>query len=51
MCKKNGITKEAQIVHHKTPVKDGGAWHDFENLEALCYSCHTKKPGHGRRYK
>ena len=33
-------------VHHKVPIRDGGAVWDPENLEVRCRDCHEK--AHGR---
>ena len=49
-CKKQGRYTPAEEVHHITPLSEGGT-HDYENLMALCKSCHsriTAKEG-GRR--
>lgn len=48
LCEKIGITKEVAVVHHKIPVKDGGAWFDFDNLQSLCAECHNRQDGHAR---
>ena len=53
VCIKNGITIEADLVHHIIEVKDGGSDYD-ENLMSLCSYCHnqihktTLNCGHGR---
>ena len=33
-------------VHHKVPIREGGAVWDLENLEIRCRDCHEK--AHGR---
>ena len=38
----------ADTAHHIIEIKKGGARLDFENLESLCISCHSKEHG-GRR--
>jgi transposase len=30
-------------VHHKTPIKDGGAKYDADNLITICKSCHSSE--------
>lgn len=47
-CKENGITKEAEEVHHVIPVEDGltprekeTLMYDFHNLRSLCHDCHV----------
>ena len=30
-------------VDHKTPLRDGGALYDLDNLQALCRGCHIEK--------
>jgi len=46
-CLQEGTTKAAEVVHHITPIDDGGAKYDFDNLEALCEKCHRKHHGFG----
>lgn len=41
MCKRQGRYTLAQEVHHIKAVVDGGT-NEFENLMALCKSCHSK---------
>lgn len=41
MCRRQGIFTAANEVHHVKPLADGGT-NDFENLMALCKSCHSK---------
>lgn len=41
MCRANGRYVAAEEVHHKQPLADGGT-HDFDNLMALCKSCHSR---------
>lgn len=47
-CKAKGIYEPAKIVHHKTYLsqanyKDPSISLNFDNLEALCASCHEKE--------
>ena len=42
-CKKNGTFVKATLVDHITPIKQGGAMFDFNNLQSLCWSCHSRK--------
>jgi 5-methylcytosine-specific restriction protein A len=37
---KNKLTP-VEEVHHKIPLENGGT-HDFDNLQSLCKSCHSK---------
>lgn len=46
-CKKRGILKSADIVHHKIVLDDEKARNpeialNFSNLEAVCIDCHNK---------
>lgn len=40
-CLAEGRATEANVVHHITPLADGGT-HARENLMALCTSCHSR---------
>lgn len=43
VCREKGITKIAEDVHHKEPIKEN--WEkrlDYDNLQAVCVSCHNK---------
>lgn len=42
-CLKNGITTKATIVDHIVPIKQGGSRYDNNNLQSLCWSCHSRK--------
>ena len=35
--------REAKIVDHIVPITLGGATLDDENLQSMCWSCHSKK--------
>jgi 5-methylcytosine-specific restriction protein A len=43
MCKCNGVLTKATCVDHKIEIDDGGAALDITNLQALCWSCHSRK--------
>jgi len=41
-CKRKGIIKQAEMVHHKIPVKkDWTKRLELTNLESLCEACHN----------
>lgn len=43
-CAERGIVKPAECVDHKTPHKgDAALLYCWENLRALCWSCHSRK--------
>ena len=39
-CLDAGKSVPAALVHHRTPLSDGGT-HDWRNLQALCDRCHS----------
>ena len=41
VCDERGILVEAEEVHHKKPLSEGGT-HERDNLIALCKSCHSR---------
>ena len=41
MCKRQGRYTLAEEIHHIKPLSQGGT-NEFENLMALCKSCHSK---------
>ena len=41
-CQRQGIVTAAELVHHKVEIADGGAPLDSDNLESLCWSCHSR---------
>lgn len=43
LCAGRGLAVPAVDVDHITPVADGGAPFDQNNLQALCHSCHSRK--------
>ena len=42
-CKKNGLLTKATMADHIIPIKQGGATLDDNNLQSLCWSCHSQK--------
>lgn len=42
-CDKGGLLERATMVHHITPIEDGGEPLDWDNLESLCLPCHGAK--------
>ena len=42
-CLKEGRYTPAKIVDHIVPIRMGGKPLDEGNLQALCWSCHSKK--------
>ncbi len=43
ICLRGGIVKEASLVDHIRPIKNGGDLMAVDNLQSLCVSCHNKK--------
>lgn len=41
LCRSKGKFVSAQLVHHIKPIAEGGT-NVFDNLMALCVSCHEK---------
>ena len=42
MCKKEGRTRAAEIVHHIKPLEEDGELLDMGNLMSVCRTCHGK---------
>lgn len=43
MCQQAGRITPAVLVDHITPIRDGGARLDDDNLQSLCRRCHDEK--------
>ncbi len=44
-CHTEGRITTGTLVDHITPVKQGGAFLEWNNLQTLCNSCHAIKSG------
>lgn len=42
-CKKVGTMVVGKVVDHIVPIKQGGEPYDLDNLQTLCWSCHSRK--------
>ena len=42
VCEGQGRVTPANVVDHRQPMKEGGERYDFDNLRALCVSCHNR---------
>jgi 5-methylcytosine-specific restriction enzyme A len=43
LCEARGITNLAEMVHHKREVRDDAqARLDLDNMQSLCWSCHSR---------
>lgn len=42
-CQRNGTMVVGKIVDHIVPIKQGGEPYDLDNLQTLCWSCHSRK--------
>lgn len=42
VCEGQGRLTPANVADHRLPMKDGGERFDFDNLRALCVSCHNR---------
>lgn len=45
-CTDGKLTTQATEVHHKVAKRDGGQ-DEWNNLESLCKSCHSKRTAKG----
>jgi 5-methylcytosine-specific restriction protein A len=43
LCRSNGKLIAATVVDHRTPIAEGGAELDLDNLQSLCSPCHNAK--------
>jgi 5-methylcytosine-specific restriction protein A len=50
-CKEEGRIKGAEVTDHITPIEDGGARLDWNNLQSLCHSCHNSKSASERHIR
>lgn len=44
-CAAQGKTTPVEVVHHRKPIKEGGAPFDERNLEGLCRTHHREEHG------
>lgn len=42
--------RPAQHADHRVPVRDGGAFLDWSNLQPLCKACHSRKSAQEHRF-
>ena len=47
-CEAKGLVREASVVDHIVPIREGGNRFAHSNLQPLCDSCHNSKR-HGER--
>ena len=43
LCRITGKLTPAVVVDHIIPIKRGGPLYDHDNLQSLCWSCHSSK--------
>jgi 5-methylcytosine-specific restriction protein A len=43
MCETIGKFTPANVVDHIVPIRNGGEFLEWENLQSLCASCHNSK--------
>ena len=48
MCEDKGYIVKADLIHHKTPLDQGGSKYNEDNLQALCNDCHEEIHGKDR---
>ena len=48
LCSTPGCNQPATDVHHVIPLRSGGD-NSFDNLKALCHSCHSKETAKEKR--
>jgi 5-methylcytosine-specific restriction enzyme A len=42
-CAERGLTVPVEEVDHIIPIRLGGEQYDWDNLQSLCKSCHSRK--------
>jgi 5-methylcytosine-specific restriction protein A len=47
VCEQEGRTELADVIHHITPLADGGAKYDERNLMPICSQHHRELHGFG----
>lgn len=47
-CLAHGVTRASAQVDHIVPLSKGGKKYDYENLQALCRTCHSQKTARER---
>lgn len=50
-CRKSGTLVKATAVDHIMEIKDGGNQLDINNLQSLCWSCHSRKTMSERNHR
>ena len=48
LCKTVNVIKKATVIDHIQPIRLGGAKLAWDNLQALCTSCHNSKSARER---
>ena len=48
MCEDKGYIVKADLIHHKTPLDQGGEKYADDNLMSVCSSCHESIHGKDR---
>lgn len=48
-CERNGVITAMYCVDHKIPIRSGGSFDDWDNLQSLCRKCHDIKSGRESR--
>ena len=56
ICRRNGLIKAGEIVHHKVHlnpvnINDPNVTLNWNNLELVCRDCHAAEHGNKKRYK
>ena len=50
-CESKGVIEAATVLDHIKPVEQGGSFHDADNWQALCVTCHARKSNRDKRDK